>query len=97
MLHHIKKLHAHPEHVRERVALGAALAITFSIFAAWAFTLDSRLAILDFDNAAKNTAAAGESGLTVANMRAIEPGSPTAILKKKLGETYGDLKEAVGY
>lgn len=98
MLHHIKKLRTHPEHVRERVALGIAAAITFFVFIAWVTTLDTRLAVLDF-SVSENQAAVSESlsGLTVVNEREVEPGSPAAILKKKVGETYGNFREAVGY
>src|SRR3989344_7308352 len=98
MLHHIKKLHTHPEHVRERVAIGVAAVVTFFVFIAWMTTLDTRLATLDF-SVTENQAAVSESldGLTVANQREAEPDYPPAILKKKVGETYGNLKEAVGY
>ncbi len=98
MLHHIKKLHAHPEHVRERIAIGVAAALTFFVLVAWVMTLDTRLAALDF-SVSENKAAARESlnGLVVANEREVEPGSPADILKRKLGETYGNLREAVGY
>ena len=94
MLHHIKKLQKHPEHVRERVALGTALAVTLLIFAAWGANFSSRFALDDapFESQA---AAAGTRGLIVANEK--KPDSPISILKEKAGEAYGGFKEAVGY
>lgn len=99
MLHHIKKLHTHPEHVREKVAIGGALLVTAVIFAAWVMTLDARLALSDdWDAAGDQTAsAANAGGLTVVNERKTEPRSPGGILKEKVGETYREFREAMGY
>ncbi|MBI2048820.1 MAG: hypothetical protein HYT29_00030 [Parcubacteria group bacterium] len=62
-------------------------------------SFDSRLATLDFSAVGTEAAAVRESlgGLTVVDEREVAPVSPTAILKKKIGETYGDFREAVGY
>src|SRR3990167_1328206 len=99
MLHHIKKLHAHPEHVREKIAIGIAATLTLIVLVAWFATLDTRLALSDDWGVGDNQAAVGASvnGLTVINERKVEAGPPADILKRKLGETYGDFREAVGY
>ena len=97
MLHHIQKLHKHPEHVRERIALLIAGVITLVIFVGWVTTLDTRLAIWDFGR--ENTASAAESqgGLRVVNEKENGANSPTAIFKEKAKETYEDFREAIGY
>ncbi|MBI3020223.1 MAG: hypothetical protein HYY60_02765 [Parcubacteria group bacterium] len=99
MLHHIKKLHSHPEHVREKIALGVAAVLTLSILIAWFTTLDTRLALSPDWGVGDNQAAVSASvnGLTVVNERKVEADSPVNILKRKVGETYGDFREAVGY
>ncbi len=96
MLHHIQKLRKHPEHVRERIALVVAAAVTLVVFVGWATTLDTRLAFLDFGGG--NTASVAEShgGLRVVNAKE-ETNSPAAIFKEKAGETYDDFRKAIGY
>jgi len=99
MLHHIKKLHGHPEHIRERIAVGVALGISIVIFLVWISTLSMRTAFhLDFsgeDALAGVGAADAEGGLTVVNEE--EAPSPSAIIKEKVGDAYKDFREAVGY
>ena len=97
MLHHIQKLHKHPEHVRERIALGTAAFVTLIILVVWVTTLDTRLAILDFGG--ENTASVAESngGLRVVGAQENEANSPTDIFKDKARETYDDFRKAIGY
>jgi len=95
MLHHIQKLHKHPEHVRERVAIGIAAGVTFIVFLFWASTLDTRLALFDLGGDTQAAAAANAPGLRVVNEK--EPDSPATIIKEKVGDAYGSFRDAVGY
>ncbi|OGZ11577.1 MAG: hypothetical protein A3D67_00225 [Candidatus Lloydbacteria bacterium RIFCSPHIGHO2_02_FULL_51_22] len=97
MLHHIKKLHGHPEHIRERIAVGVALGISVVIFLVWISTLSMRSAFqIDFndEDALAGVGAAGTEGLTIVGE---EAPSPSAIIKEKVGDVYKDFREAVGY
>ncbi len=95
MLHHIQKLHKHPEHVRERIALATAAFITLIIFVGWVTTLDTRLALLDFRT--ENTAAVAESQGKLRVVNEKKSKSPAALFKKKAAETYSGFREAIGY